>query len=164
MKLGLFTSLVAAACVLPLAARGADESQTPVPTPAVKTPGTTPDTTTTKATKGRLPPFYGKLPVSAEQREKIYAVEATFAPKIKDLRDQLAALEAQRDEQIKAVLTPEQLDKLKAMMAEAKGNRKGKGSADAPAKSTDSKPTDTKPADSPKSEAPSSATPAPAAK
>jgi len=164
MKRGWLASLVAAALVLPMAARGADETKTPEPTPTIKTPATTPDTTKTKTTKGRLPPYYGKLPVTDEQKGKIYEIEASFAPKIKDLRDQLDALEAQRDEQIKAVLTPDQLDKLKAMTAEAKGKRKGKGPTDASSKSTDTKTPDTKSTDSPKSEVPSSAAPAPASK
>ena len=126
--------------LLPLAARGADESKTPVPTPAVTTPGATADTATTKATKGSAPALLRQAPGQRLSNvRKSYAVEASFAPKIKDLREQLAALEAQRDEQIKAVLTPEQLDKLKAMMAEAKGKSQGKGTTDAPAKSTDSK-------------------------
>jgi Spy/CpxP family protein refolding chaperone len=167
MKRGWLASLVAAALVLPMAARGADETKTPEPTPTVKTPGTAPDTTKPrKAAKGRLPPYYGKLPVTDEQRAKIYAIEGSFSPRIQDLRDQIDALEGQRDEQIKALLTPEQLDKLKAMMAEAKAKRTGKATTDASSKSTDSKTPDSKVPDtkstvSPKPEAPTPATPAP---
>ncbi len=165
MKRGWLALLVAAALVLPMAARGADETKTPEPTPTIKTPGAAPDTTKPrKAAKGRLPPYYGKLPVTDEQRAKIYAIEGSFSPRIQDLRDQIDALEGQRDEQIKALLTPEQLDKLKAMMAEAKAKRTGKAATEAGAKLTDAKAPDTKSSGSPKTIAPSSATPAPAAK
>jgi hypothetical protein len=153
MKRGWLASLLAAAVVLPMAARGADEIKTTEPTPAVKSPGNSSDTTT-KSVKGRLPPYYAKLPVTAEQREKIYEIEATFSPKIKALREQLAALEADQSQQFKAVLTPEQQDKLKAMMAEATGRRKGKAPSDVTPKGA---PTD-------KSLAPSSASAAPASK
>jgi len=153
MKRGWLASLLAAAVVLPLAARGADDIKTPE-TPPAKAPSNTGDTT--KALKGRLPPYYMKLPIDATQKAKIYEIEATFSPKIKALRDQLEALEAEQRDQIKAVLTPEQQEKLKALMAEA---RTGKRHEKAPAETTPTAPTDkTTPPN------PATPTPAPAAK
>jgi Spy/CpxP family protein refolding chaperone len=129
MKRGWLASLLAAAVVLPMAARGADETKTLETTPA-KAPSNSSDATTTKAAKGRLPQYYGKLPVTSDQRQKIYEIEASFAPKIKELREQLEKLEAEQSEQFKAVLTPEQQEKLKTMMAESKGKRHGRAPAD----------------------------------
>jgi Spy/CpxP family protein refolding chaperone len=141
--------LLAAAVVLPLAARGADDTKAPATTP-VKAPS---DATTTKPLKGRLPAYYAKLPVTTDQKQKIYEIEASFAPKIKQLHDQLEALEAEQNQQIKAVLTPEQQEKLKTMIAEAKEKHHG----NAPAK-TAPKPLTPKPSEP---TTPSSATPAP---
>jgi hypothetical protein len=109
--------------------RGADtapSTDSPQPTTTKAAPKSTdvPDKTEEKA-KGRLPPFYGKL-VDKDQKEKIYQIEMTFTPKIKDLQRQIDALVAERNEQIKAVLTPEQQAKLADMVADSKSKR-GKG-------------------------------------
>lgn len=130
MKSGWLAALLAAAVALPTvslpavsmpAARGADNIKTPETTPAK--PPSTSDTAPAKPLKGRLPPYYSKIPVDATQKQKIYEIEASYNEKIKALREQLAALEAQQAEEIKAVLTPEQKEKLKELMADAKSKR-----------------------------------------
>ena len=136
MKRGWLASLLAAAVVLPMAANGADVTKTPDSTPPVKAPSNASETATAKPLKGRLPPHYAKLPVDAAQKEKIYAIEASFAPKIKALQDQLDALKAEQGEQMKAVLTPEQQEKLKTLIAESAGKRHGKTSTDTDPKTT----------------------------
>ena len=146
MKRGWLASLLAAAVVLPMAAHGADDTKTPE-TPPAKATSNSGDTTTAKALKGRLPPYYMKLPIDAAQKEKIYEIEATFSPKIKALREQLEALEAQQRDQIKAVLTPEQQEKLKTLVAEARtGKRHEKSPAETAPASTPSNTTPQTPA------------------
>lgn len=109
------------------------------------------DTGKTKL-KGRLPAYYSKL-VDTDQKQKIYEIDANFDPKIKDLKKQMEALIAQRDEQIKAVLTPEQQSKLADLIAEAKAKRKEKRAHAVDAKTTASpKPANSsanKPSDQP---------------
>ncbi|HEX3998461.1 MAG TPA: hypothetical protein VHX65_07925 [Pirellulales bacterium] len=128
MKRGWLAALLAAATVLPMAARGADDTKTPDAPPAK----TATSTTTPTKLKGRLPPFYAKLPVDTQQKEKIYAIQAEFAPQIKTLHQQLAKLEADESAQIKAVLTPEQQEKLKELMAESRHHGKAPASKTAP--------------------------------
>jgi hypothetical protein len=75
-----------------------------------------------KKIRVRLPNYYGRV-VDSEQREKIYAIQREYAPKIEALEAQLAALEAERDERVEGVLTAEQLAKVKELRAEAKAKR-----------------------------------------
>ena len=57
---------------------------------------------------GRLPMYFGSV-VSETQREKIYAIQAKYAERIRQLQEQLDELKARRGTEIEAVLTPEQL-------------------------------------------------------
>ncbi len=113
--------LVVLAC--PAVARAADE-----PKPAVHAkPGATvadgaADPDMKKDPKGRLPPYYSKL-VDDAAAAKIYAIEKDFAPKLKELHAQLDAAMAERDQQIRAVLTPEQQKKLDEVLAAAKAGK-----------------------------------------
>jgi hypothetical protein len=72
--------------------------------------------------KGRLPAQYGKI-VNEAQREAIYKLQSAFAAKKEALEKQLAALKAEEDAAIEAVLTPEQKQKLAARREEAKAAR-----------------------------------------
>ena len=76
-----------------------------------------------KAPRGRLPAFYGQV-VDESQREKIYSIQKEYRPKIDDLKAQLALLLKQRNEEIAAVLTPEQQKKLEQVQREAKKGHK----------------------------------------
>ncbi|MFH1922876.1 MAG: hypothetical protein ABIP48_23680 [Planctomycetota bacterium] len=102
--------------------------------PAAETPAEKPVPEKAAAPKkreflGRLPPYYGEV-VDDGQRKKIYAIQREYAPKIDALKAQLAALMADRNEKVEAVLTPEQLSKVEQLKAEAKAKRgKAKGSA-----------------------------------
>jgi hypothetical protein len=60
-----------------------------------------------KAPRGRLPAHFAKV-VNDQQREMIYGIQHEYEPKIELLQAQLKALKKERDEKIKAVLTPEQ--------------------------------------------------------
>jgi len=82
----------------------------------------------------RLPPFYKNI-VSDEQRDKIFAVQEEYGPKIQELRRQLMALEKERDEKIDAILTPDQKKKINAARLEMQEKRKAaKEKANKPAK------------------------------
>jgi hypothetical protein len=72
------------------------------------------------AAKGRLPANYAKL-VDDAQRQRIYDIQAFYAPQIDDLKQQLDALVARRDAEIHAVLTPAQQRQLDILLANGKG-------------------------------------------
>ncbi len=72
--------------------------------------------------RGRLPAYYRQV-VDEKQREKIYEIQREYAPKVDALRAQLAALIAERDEKVAAVLTPEQIEKVEQLRAEARAKR-----------------------------------------
>jgi len=72
--------------------------------------------------RGRLPNHFAGV-VSDEQRDKIYAIQREFEPKIRELTLQLDSLKKQRDEKIQAVLTPEQKKKIDDLKAAAKDSR-----------------------------------------
>jgi hypothetical protein len=75
-----------------------------------------------KEFRGRLPAYYSRV-VDEKQRQKIYAIQREYAPKIDALKAQLAALTAERDEKVVAVLTPEQLKTIQQLKAEAEAKR-----------------------------------------
>ncbi|MBN2021313.1 MAG: hypothetical protein JW809_00830 [Pirellulales bacterium] len=71
----------------------------------------------------RLPAHYGKI-VDEKQRERIYAIQKEYGPKIQELKAQLQVLMDQRDQKIEAVLTPEQRKELATIKEAAKAKRK----------------------------------------
>jgi hypothetical protein len=72
------------------------------------------------AAKGRLPAHYSKL-VDEAQRQRIYDIQAFYAPQIDDLKQQLDALIARRDAEVHAVLSPAQQRQLEMILANGKG-------------------------------------------
>jgi hypothetical protein len=97
------------------ATAGEPSPETPAETPA-------PEKAAKKEFRGRLPAYYGRV-VDQTQREKIYAIQREFAPKIDALKAQLAALVAERDEKIVSVLTQEQRETIEKLKAEAQAKR-----------------------------------------
>jgi hypothetical protein len=81
--------------------------------------------TTEKTTKpkGRLPAYFADV-VSADQKEKIYAIQAKYADQIKELNEQLEAVGKKQDDEIDAVLSAEQKAKVDAARAEAAAKKK----------------------------------------
>ena len=75
------------------------------------------------AAKGRLPNFY-KTVVNDAQKKEIYAIQAKYAPQIKELIKQLTALKTELSAETEAVLTSEQKDQVAKLVAEAKAKRK----------------------------------------
>jgi hypothetical protein len=135
LKLALLVAVVCPVAVV----RGADGPATGAPAkPTAAAKSSTDDPEMAKDFKGRLPPNFAKL-VSDAQKKKIYLIESDYAPKVKALRDQLRALTAQEDQEIRAVLTPEQLKKLDELTAESKAKRNGGKPMDDPgSKATES--------------------------
>jgi hypothetical protein len=92
--------------------------------------------TADNAQRPRLPNHFADV-VDAQQRETILRVYERYAPKIKALREQLAALQNERNQEIRSVLTAEQQAQVDARIAAARAKRK---SAAATANSNASKP------------------------
>ena len=72
--------------------------------------------------RGRLPAYYSRV-VDEKQRKTIYEIQREYAPKVDALKAQLAALTAERDKKVAGVLTPEQLETVEKLKAEAKAKR-----------------------------------------
>ncbi len=101
----------------PVSAKQASAEQ-----PAAETPAEAPVPEAKKKFRPRLPNYYGRV-VDEEQRQKIYGVQKEYFPRIEALKAQLAALTAERDKKIEAVLTPEQRKDVEKLRAEAKQKR-----------------------------------------
>jgi len=86
--------------------------------------------------RGRLPAYYSKV-VSGQQREKIYAIQQQYEPKISALKAELQALQDKMDGEVEAVLTPEQREIVKKAADEAKQKRKSSASATASSSADD---------------------------
>lgn len=92
--------------------------------------------------RGRLPAYYAKV-VTAQQKEQVYSIQAQFEPKINALEAQIAALERERDEAIRGLLTPEQrkqIDELAAAAAARRNQRKQSAEVDEQAASSEQSP------------------------
>lgn len=68
----------------------------------------------------RLPNNYGKLELSGEQKDQVYAIQKKFEAEIESLEKQLAALKAKREAELLNVLTAAQKEKLKSIQATPK--------------------------------------------
>lgn len=108
------------------AAATADKSEAPAAAPAEGKPATA-KVKGAKAGqfKGRLPPYFGAV-VTPELRDKIYAIQAEYDPKISQLRKEIEALTKARDEKIYALLSPEQKKKIEELKAAARSSKKKK--------------------------------------
>ena len=105
-------------------------AQENVPASAAK-----PDTAAKKATKptGRLPNHYAKV-VTGDQRNQIYQVQQSYSLRINELKAEIAKLEAQMQEEIEAVLSKEQLERVHQLTEEAKTRRQAAAAKRAAAK------------------------------
>jgi len=75
----------------------------------------------------RLPPHYNKI-VDDTQKTKIYQIQDRYSDDIKKLMEQLDAIRAKRDKEIRDVLTPAQQKELDKVIAESKKDEKGSSS------------------------------------
>lgn len=69
-----------------------------------------------KMYKGTLPPNYGKLKLSDQQKQAIYKVQTEYKKKLDDLEKQKAKLVADRKADYEKVLTKEQKQKLREIL------------------------------------------------
>jgi len=109
----------------------AEPAAKPAAEPAVKPaaePAAKPAAKQRAKPRGRLPNFYRTV-VTEEQREAIYEIQADSATEIKALQAQIDALVADRDAKVQALLSPEQLQKIKQAEAESKAKRDAKKAA-----------------------------------
>src|SRR6516165_127868 len=67
-------------------------------------------------TKATLPKHFTKLGLDKKQSEKILTIRGTYKAKIDDLKKQIADLEQKETKEVNAVLTDEQLAKLKELL------------------------------------------------
>ena len=65
-----------------------------------------------KAKNKQLPPNYGKLGLSDDQKKKIYDIQDDYGPKIADLKKQIEELTKKQRQETAAVLTDEQKEHL----------------------------------------------------
>ncbi|MBI1324420.1 hypothetical protein GC170_14720 [bacterium] len=72
----------------------------------------------------RLPPGYGQLELSDEQREKVYAVQEKHAAQLAKLNQDIADLRAKISSESEAILTPAQRNQLARFRAEGKSKTK----------------------------------------
>lgn len=122
-------ALCAAAVAMAGTALRSAERETPVLLAQAEDTSAKPERTTSTAAApakkltGRLPPGYGKLGVSDEQRQKIYAIQHRYEQQITELEKQIEALEARVDEESQAVLTTAQKARLKEVRDAARKRR-----------------------------------------
>ncbi len=87
--------------------------------------------------RSRLPPYYGRV-ATVDQRAALDKIQATYAPKIEKLREELDKLLAARDVELRAALGADQqkqLDELVAAARERRRNRAARGTTAATATS-----------------------------
>ncbi len=82
-----------------------------------------PEKKVAKKPRGRLPAYFSAV-VSAKQREEVYAIQGKYKTQLEELQKQIAALEEQRDKEVDAVLSPEQIAEVNKKRAEAEQKRK----------------------------------------
>lgn len=70
--------------------------------------------------RGPLPAHFGRLGMSSEQKEKLYAIQESYEVKIAELRKQIVQLEAERDRTLETLLTPGQKLRLQELREEAR--------------------------------------------
>jgi hypothetical protein len=72
----------------------------------------------TSKVRGQLPPNYAKLGLSAEQKQQIYKIQATYDQKMEELQSQLKKLKSDEKQEIDKVLTDAQRARLREIANE----------------------------------------------
>lgn len=93
-----------------------------------------------KASKGRLPPHFGKAGLSDAQRDKVYAIQTKYKADLDKLEEQLRTMRAQEMTEMEGVLTPEQKTKVEQFRAEAQKKRDEKKKTAEPDDDDEEKP------------------------
>ena len=81
-----------------------------------------------KKPRGRLPNYFGKIGISAQQREQIYDIQQQYLVKLEALEKQLQSLREMQDRDIQAVLTDNQKSLLERLVEnfQQRLNRRGR--------------------------------------
>lgn len=87
----------------------------------------------------RLPNHYGKLGLSDEQKQQVYAIQAKFQPQFDELEEKIRLLKIERKKEIDTVLTDGQRHRLKEILQEVQRQRKERRSARESDESPDAK-------------------------
>lgn len=66
--------------------------------------------------RGPLPYYFGKLGMSDGQKQQAYKVQDEYDAKIEDLKNQLKALLAERDQKLESLLSPGQKLRYKELL------------------------------------------------
>jgi hypothetical protein len=98
-------------------------AEAPVPTDSMSTSKPTAKSSLPDPTH-RVPPGYGDLGLTDQQRERVYKIQAEYHPKIQDLHKRLEKLQADRKAECEAVLTPQQKRLLVEHLREQEQKRK----------------------------------------
>jgi tRNA U34 5-carboxymethylaminomethyl modifying GTPase MnmE/TrmE len=83
----------------------------------------TPPKKARKKPRGRVPNHYGKLGLSAKQKETIYAIQAKYQEEISALEKQLQELEEKEAEEVSKTLTDEQKESLRKILEEVQSRK-----------------------------------------
>ncbi|MFK7778093.1 MAG: hypothetical protein QM501_08235 [Gimesia sp.] len=86
-------------------------------------PSTTAKKSVTRKSKGRVPPYFGKLNLTKEQRSKIYEIKAGYKSQIDSLKKQLAELSKKQNSECAGVLTASQKSDLDKFRSDAASKR-----------------------------------------
>jgi hypothetical protein len=77
-----------------------------------------------------LPPYYGKLDLKDDQKQKVLAIKARYGPQIKALAKQLRDMRKKQTGEFEDVLTSAQKTKLQELKAARRKGRKAPSSTD----------------------------------
>lgn len=70
----------------------------------------------TSKVKGFLPQNWGKIGLTDDQRQQVYKVQAKYNTEIEKLEAKIKELKGTRDQEMKAVLSPDQKKKLEEIL------------------------------------------------
>lgn len=86
------------------------------------------DAKESKPRRLRMPSYFSQV-VDAEQKSRVLAIEAEYAPRIEELQKQLEALKAERDAKARAVLSNDQRVRVDELISAALVKRKASAQA-----------------------------------
>ncbi|MFP6767047.1 MAG: hypothetical protein VB859_02680 [Planctomycetaceae bacterium] len=82
-----------------------------------------------KKPRGRLPRYFGKVGLSAKQRDRIYGIQAMHRTQAEVLIRQLKVLRMKQDREVREVLTPLQQDRVAELIRMAEAVREARSRA-----------------------------------
>jgi hypothetical protein len=81
------------------------------------------------AVKGQLPKYWSKIGLSDDQKQKVYAIHATYLSKIESLRRQIKDLQQKEKGEQEKLLTDDQRAALRRILLEKAPKASGEGAA-----------------------------------